>query len=43
MWPVTQKGHIWEHFGEIEIYTEKKYAIFHLLFDTKMKEILKKK
>ena len=37
---VTQKWPIWEHFGQIEIYTEKKYVILHLLLNTKAKKIV---
>ena len=36
------KGTIWEHFGEIYFYTENQYTIFHLSFNTKMKEIFRK-
>ena len=42
MWPVTQKQAIWEDIDEIEIYTEANSTVFHLQFDTKMSDLIRK-
>ena len=42
MWPVTQKQAIWEDIDEIEIYTEVNSTVFHLQFDTKMSDLIRK-
>ena len=42
MWLVTQKQAIWEDIDEIEIYTEANSTVFHLQFDTKMNDLIRK-
>ena len=42
MWPVTQKQAIWEDIDETEIYTEANSTVFHLQFDTKMSDLIRK-